>query len=142
MKIIYIHESIAYKGGLERIFVEKMNYLADKFQYEVYLLTTSQGDVPFSFPLSPQVRHIVPIPVFQASARSEKIGQPVQRTRSGGDRRHLSRLHYLHHSLEARSNRAVERKSEKDNGIALRQGVYGNTRQFQPGLHPRLVRPL
>lgn len=31
MKIIYIHESIAYKGGLERIFVEKMNYLADKF---------------------------------------------------------------------------------------------------------------
>ena len=58
MKIIYIHESIAYKGGLERIFVEKMNYLADKFQYEVYLLTTSQGDVPFSFPLSPQVRHI------------------------------------------------------------------------------------
>ena len=103
MKIIYIHESIAYKGGLERIFVEKMNYLADKFQYEVYLLTTSQGDVPFSFPLSPQVRHI---------------------------------------DLEARSNRAVERKSEKDNGIALRQGVYGNTRQFQPGLHPRLVRPL
>ena len=39
MKIVYIHESIAHKGGLERIFVDKMNYLADRLQYEVYLLT-------------------------------------------------------------------------------------------------------
>ena len=36
MKIVYIHESIAHKGGLERIFVDKMNYLADRLQYEVY----------------------------------------------------------------------------------------------------------
>ena len=44
MKIVYIHESIAHKGGLERIFVDKMNYLADRLQYEVYLLTASQGN--------------------------------------------------------------------------------------------------
>lgn len=53
MKIVYIHESIAHKGGLERIFVDKMNYLADRLQYEVYLLTASQGNTPVSFPLSP-----------------------------------------------------------------------------------------
>lgn len=58
MKIVYIHESIAHKGGLERIFVDKMNYLADRLQYEVYLLTASQGNTPVSFPLSPRVRHI------------------------------------------------------------------------------------
>ena len=46
MKIVYIHESIAHKGGLERIFVDKMNYLADRLQYEVYLLTASQGNTP------------------------------------------------------------------------------------------------
>ena len=57
MKIVYIHESIAHKGGLERIFVDKMNYLADRLQYEVYLLTASQGNTPVSFPLSPRVRH-------------------------------------------------------------------------------------
>lgn len=58
MKIIYIYNTIAIKGGVERIFVDKMNYLADKLHYEVYLLTTSQGKHPISFPLSPHVKHI------------------------------------------------------------------------------------
>ena len=45
MKIVYIHESIAHKGGLERIFVDKMNYLADRLQYEVYLLTVGSKKI-------------------------------------------------------------------------------------------------
>lgn len=58
MKIIYIYNTIAIKGGVERVFVDKMNYLADKLHHEVYLLTTSQGKHPISFPLSPHVKHI------------------------------------------------------------------------------------
>lgn len=58
MKIVYIHEYIICIGGLERIFVEKMNYLAEKLHHEVYLITASQGNHPFSFPLSKQVKHI------------------------------------------------------------------------------------
>ncbi len=56
MKIVYIHESIAHKGGLERIFVDKMNYLADRLQYEVYLLSLT-GKYTCQFPLVPPVRH-------------------------------------------------------------------------------------
>ena len=56
MKIVYIYESIAHKGGLERIFVDKMNYLADRLQYEVYLLTASQ-EIHLSVSLVPRVRH-------------------------------------------------------------------------------------
>lgn len=58
MKIIYIYDTVAVIGGVERIFIDKMNYLADKLHHEVYLLTSSQGNHPVSFPLSPNVRHI------------------------------------------------------------------------------------
>ena len=58
MKIVYLYNAIAIKGGVERIFVDKMNYLADKLNHEVYLLTSSQGEHPVSFQLSPNVRHI------------------------------------------------------------------------------------
>lgn len=57
MKIIYIHDTLADIGGLERILVQKMNYLAEKPGYEVYLVTSSQGNHPISFPLSPKVKH-------------------------------------------------------------------------------------
>lgn len=58
MKIIYLYDSIARTGGVERIFVDKMNYLAKKLQNEVYLITSSQGNHPLSFPLSEKVKHI------------------------------------------------------------------------------------
>lgn len=58
MKIIYIYNTIASIGGIERIFVDKMNYLADKCHHEVYLFTSSQGNHPICFPLSPNVKHI------------------------------------------------------------------------------------
>ena len=58
MKIVYLHEYIICPGGLERIFVEKMNYLADRLHHDVYLVTSSQGNHPFSFPISKQVKHI------------------------------------------------------------------------------------
>lgn len=82
MKIVYIHESIAHKGGLERIFVDKMNYLADRLQYEVYLLTASQGNT-CQFPLVPPgqafrfgspISFAIPIPISQTSVGSKKIG--------------------------------------------------------------------
>lgn len=58
MKIVYVHDAIARIGGVERIFAEKMNYLADVFGYEVYLITTIQGNHPFSFHISSKVKHI------------------------------------------------------------------------------------
>lgn len=58
MKIVYIDDAIARIGGVERIFAEKMNYLADFLGYEVYLITSIQGNHPFSFPISPKIKHI------------------------------------------------------------------------------------
>lgn len=58
MKIVYIHEHLICIGGLERILIQKMNYLTEKLHHDVYLITTSQGNHPFSFPLSKQVKHI------------------------------------------------------------------------------------
>ena len=58
MKIVYLNDALAIWGGLERILVEKVNELAERYDYEMYLLTANQGDHPIPFPLSPQVIHI------------------------------------------------------------------------------------
>lgn len=52
MKIVYVYDSIARIGGMERILTDKMNYLVEIYGHEVYLITSSQGNHPFSFPLS------------------------------------------------------------------------------------------
>lgn len=58
MKIVYYYDAIARLGGVERIYVEKMNYLAEQYNQEVILLTTCQGNHPFTYPLSNKVIHI------------------------------------------------------------------------------------
>ena len=58
MKIVYVYDSIARIGGMERILTDKMNYLAEIYGHEVYLITSSQGNHPLSFPLSDKVEHI------------------------------------------------------------------------------------
>lgn len=57
MKIVYIFKSLANKGGTERILIDKMNFLAARPDYEVFVLTYEQGDHPYAYPLSPKVRH-------------------------------------------------------------------------------------
>lgn len=57
MRIVYIYDAIARIGGIERVFVEKMNYLAEVYNYDVFLITSSQGGHPYSFSLSPQIIH-------------------------------------------------------------------------------------
>lgn len=42
MKIVYIIDSLASKGGAERILSEKMNYLSEVFNYEISVITCYQ----------------------------------------------------------------------------------------------------
>ena len=58
MRIVYINDALAIWGGLERILVEKVNVLADRYGYEMYIITANQGNHPIPFPLSPKVVHI------------------------------------------------------------------------------------
>ena len=43
MKILYLFRSLAVWGGIERILIDKMNWLASESNFEVYMLTTDQG---------------------------------------------------------------------------------------------------
>lgn len=50
VKIVYLTDTLTVFGGLERVLVDKMNYLAQHYGYEITLLTTSQRDhnIPYS----------------------------------------------------------------------------------------------
>ena len=57
MRILYVNDAIAIWGGVERILVEKVNYLAENYDYEMFVVTTNQGCHPMPFPLSQKVKH-------------------------------------------------------------------------------------
>lgn len=58
MRILYVTDALAVWGGLERVLVEKANYLATHDGYEVFMLTVCHGNHPFPFPLDRQVTHV------------------------------------------------------------------------------------
>ena len=58
MTIIYLYRSLAAFGGVERIFIDKANYLAEHYGYHVYIITWEQGGHSIVYPLSPKVTHV------------------------------------------------------------------------------------
>ncbi len=58
MKIVYIYTAILEVGGVDRIITQKANYLAEKMEHDVYIITDSQAGKPSSFPISSKVKHI------------------------------------------------------------------------------------
>lgn len=57
MKILYVHDALALWGGIERVFIEKMNYFVKEYGYDVFLLTANQGNHPFPFALDKRVHY-------------------------------------------------------------------------------------
>ncbi len=55
MRILYVCDALAIYGGVERILVEKANWLAEYGDCEVCLLTVNQGKQLVCFPLNPKV---------------------------------------------------------------------------------------
>lgn len=58
MKILYICDALAIYGGIERVLIEKANWLVEHGGHEVCLLTVNQGAHPVSFPLHPDVTYV------------------------------------------------------------------------------------
>ncbi len=59
MKVVYVIDSLASKGGAERIISEKMSYLADRFAYDVTVVTCYQpSSLPNVYPISANVKQI------------------------------------------------------------------------------------
>ena len=56
MRVLYIFRSLATWGGIERILVDKMNNLVAMYNYNVYMLTSDQGDHPIPYRLDERVR--------------------------------------------------------------------------------------
>ena len=56
MRLLYICDALAVYGGLERVLIEKANWLAKQKDYEICLLTVNQGEHPVCFPLHPDVQ--------------------------------------------------------------------------------------
>ena len=56
MRLLYICDALAVYGGLERVLIEKANWLAKQEGYKVCLLTVNQGEHLVSFPLHPDVQ--------------------------------------------------------------------------------------
>ena len=57
IKLMYVVDSLASKGGVERVLTDKMNYFVQN-GFSVVVVTYEQGDHPFSFALNSQIRHI------------------------------------------------------------------------------------
>jgi glycosyltransferase involved in cell wall biosynthesis len=55
MRIVYLYGGLFNPGGMERVITIKANYLAERLNYEVFLVTTEQMGRPVYFPLSPKV---------------------------------------------------------------------------------------
>lgn len=55
MKIVYLYSSLAITGGVERVLVDKMNYLVSRYGYEVYMITSDQGQHPVPYLLDERV---------------------------------------------------------------------------------------
>lgn len=56
MKILYLFRSLAVFGGIERILVNKMNYLSSVYGYSVWMITTDQGDHAIPYDLYEDVK--------------------------------------------------------------------------------------
>ena len=58
MKIAYILSSFIAKAGPERILSDKMNYLANRYGYDITFITYEQGNHPMAFSLDKRIRVI------------------------------------------------------------------------------------
>jgi len=57
MRILYIFHSLVQWGGIERILVDKMNYLVSVLGDEAFMLTTDQGTHPLPYQLDKGVQY-------------------------------------------------------------------------------------
>ena len=58
MNILYITDALAVWGGIERVLCDKMNYIVNNTDHEVYIVTADQGTHPIPFLLGDRVHMI------------------------------------------------------------------------------------
>lgn len=59
MKIVYLYDSLAIWGGIERVLIDKMNHLVNHPSgYEIYVITANQGTHAIPYHMDERICHI------------------------------------------------------------------------------------
>lgn len=59
MKIVYVIDSLASKGGAERVIINKMDYMVKHFNYDISIITCYQDkDTPNAYPLPNGIKQV------------------------------------------------------------------------------------
>lgn len=56
-RLLYITNQICGPGGLERVLSIKASYLAEKYNYDIHILTLNQADQDLFYEFSPKINH-------------------------------------------------------------------------------------
>ena len=57
-RIVYIVGDLSYPNGMSRVLSQKVNYLAEHTDYEMYVVLTENASMPYYYELSPKVQCI------------------------------------------------------------------------------------
>ena len=57
MRLLYVTDALAIRGGLERVLTDKTNWLSEEAGYEIHILTANQGNHPIAYPLASHIIH-------------------------------------------------------------------------------------
>lgn len=57
-RIVYIVGDLSYPNGMSRVLSQKVNFLAQHTDYELYVVLTEHADKPWYYQLSPKIQHV------------------------------------------------------------------------------------
>lgn len=57
-RIVYVMGDLTYPNGMGRVITQKVNYIAEHTNFEVFAILTENADRPFYFSLSPKVSYV------------------------------------------------------------------------------------
>lgn len=57
-RIVYLVGDLSYPNGMSRVLSQKVNYLAENTDYELYVVLTEKASSPWHYQLSPKVNHV------------------------------------------------------------------------------------
>jgi len=57
MRLLYITNQICGAAGLERVLSIKTNYLIEKYNYEIHMITLNQGDAPLFYEFNNKIQY-------------------------------------------------------------------------------------
>ena len=57
-RIVYLVGDLSYPNGMSRVLSQKVNYLAENTDYELYVVLTEKASCPWYYELSSRIKHV------------------------------------------------------------------------------------